>query len=73
MKYEVWNNNRSRDARYVTTSISRTAAISYFILYILYFNTYILSRSTIHVILARHKGLPEDDVLTSKHVGANPM
>ena len=23
--------------------------------------------------LARHKGLPEDDVLTSKHVGASHM
>ena len=43
--------------------------------YILYFNNYILSRSTIYVILARHKGIPEgipeDDVLRSKHVGAN--
>ena len=42
-------------------------------LHILYFNNYILSRPTIYVILARHKGLPEDDVLTLKHVGANHM
>ena len=27
----------------------------------------------IHVILARHKRLPDDDVLTSKRVGANHM
>ena len=48
----------------------------YFILhplYILYLNNYILSRSTTYVILARHKGLPKDDVLASKHVGANHM
>ena len=32
-----------------------------------------VSRSTIYLILARHKGLPEDDVLTSKHVAANHM
>ena len=44
-----------------------------FILYILYFNNSVLSRTTIYVILARHKGLPEDDVLTSKHVVANHM
>ena len=43
--------------------------ILYFILYILYFNNDILSR-TIYVILAGRKRLPEDDVLTSKHVGA---
>ena len=42
-------------------------------LYILYFNISILSRTTIYVILTRHEGLPEDDVLTSKHVGANHM
>jgi hypothetical protein len=36
----------------------------YFVLHTLYFNNYILSRSTVHVILARHEGLPEDDVLT---------
>ena len=46
----------------------------HFIPYILlYFNNSVLSRSTIYVILARHEGLPEDDVLTSKHVGANHM
>ena len=44
-----------------------------FTLYILYFNNSILSRSTIYVILARHEELPEDDALTSKHVGANYM
>ena len=27
----------------------------------------------IYVISGRHKGLPEDDVLTSKHVAANDM
>ena len=37
--------------------------ILYLILYILYFNNYILSRSTIYVILATHKRLPEYDVL----------
>ena len=42
-------------------------------LWLLYFNISILSRSTIYVILARHVGLPEDDVLASKHVGANQM
>ena len=45
--------------------------ISYFVLRILYFNNSILSRSTIYVILARHEKLPEDEVLESKHVGAN--
>ena len=45
----------------------------YFVLHILYFNNYILSRSTIYVILARHEELPEDDLLTLKHVGANHM
>ena len=40
---------------------------------LLYFNNSILSVSTIYLILARHKGLPEDDVLTSKHVAANHM
>ena len=40
---------------------------------LLYFNNHILSRSTIYVILARHISLPEDGVLTSKHVGANHM
>ena len=45
----------------------------YFILYILLFNNYILSRTTIYVILARRKRLPEDGVLTSKHVAANHM
>ena len=39
----------------------------------LYFNNSILSRSTMYVILARREELPEDDVLTSKHVGANRM
>ena len=39
----------------------------------LHFNNYILLRSIIYVILARQKELPEDDVLTSKHVGANRM
>ena len=43
------------------------------IFYILHFSNYILSRSTIYVILAKHKGLPEDDLLTSKYVGANHM
>ena len=47
--------------------------ILYFILYILYFNISILSRTTINVILARHEVIPEDDVLPSKHVGANHM
>ena len=37
--------------------------ILYFILYILYFEISILSRSTVCVILARHEGFPEDDVL----------
>ena len=46
---------------------------SYFVLCILYFNISILSRLTIFVILARHKRLPEDDVLKSKHVVANHM
>ena len=32
----------------------------------------ILSSST-HLILARHEWLPEDDVLTSKHVRENHM
>ena len=45
----------------------------YFVLHILYFNNYILLISTIYVILAMHEGLPEDDVLTSKHVVANHM
>ena len=40
---------------------------------ILYFNNSILSRSIIYVILARHEELREDDVLTSKRVGANHM
>ena len=39
----------------------------------LYFNNPVLSRSTIYVILARHQRIPEDDVLMSKHVGANHM
>ena len=39
----------------------------------IYFNNYILSKSPIYVILARHKRLPEGDVLTSKHVIANHM
>ena len=39
----------------------------------LYFNKSILSRSTIYVILARQKGLPEEGILMSKHVGANHM
>jgi hypothetical protein len=47
--------------------------VYYRIYNIIYFNNSILSRSTIYVILARHKGLPEDDVLTSKHVVANHM
>ena len=47
--------------------------ILYFILYILYFNISILSRLTIYVILARHEVLPEDGILTSKHVEANHM
>ena len=46
--------------------------ILYFVFHILYFNNSILSR-TIYVILARHEELPEDDVLTSKHVGADHM
>ena len=43
------------------------------------FNINTLSQGALHawlklnVILARHKELPEDDVLTSKHVGANHM
>ena len=32
-----------------------------------------MQNQTIYVILARHKGLPEDDILTSKHVGTNHM
>jgi hypothetical protein len=31
----------------------------------------ILSSSTIYMILAWHEDLPEDGLLTSKHVGAN--
>ena len=31
------------------------------------------ARTTIYVMLARHEGLPEDDVLKSKHVGANHL
>ena len=46
-----------------------TIVVLYFVFY--YFNNYILSGSTIYVILVKHKGLPEDDVLTSKHVAAN--
>ena len=53
-----------------TTNIS-CIIILYVILHILYFNNYILSISTIHIILTRCKKLPEDDVLMSKHVGAN--
>ena len=45
----------------------------YLIIYILYFNNSILSISTIYVILAMHEGLPEEEVLTSKHVAANHM
>ena len=37
---------------------------------VVYHTTRSLSKSTIYVILARHKMLPEDDVLSSKHVGA---
>ena len=44
-----------------------------FVLRILYFNNSILSISTIYVIVARLEELPEDDVLTSKHAGANHM
>ena len=46
------------------------------IIYASYFiclNNYILSKSTVYVILARHKRFREDGVLTSKHVGANHM
>jgi hypothetical protein len=32
-----------------------------------------IMKSTMYVILARHEELPEDDVLTSKHVVANRM
>jgi hypothetical protein len=42
-------------------------------LFILYLNISILSRTTAYGILARHEGLPEDDVLTWKHVGTNDM
>ena len=45
----------------------------HFVLHILYFNIAILSLSTIYTILAKHEELPEDDVLTSKHVAANHM
>ena len=58
--------------RYTTNSLW-TMVILYSVFYILYFNNSILSRSTIYVILARHEELPEDDVLTSKHVGVNHM
>ena len=47
--------------------------ILHFVLRILYFNNSILSISIMYVILARHESPPEDDVLTSKHVGANHM
>jgi hypothetical protein len=47
--------------------------ILYFILNILYFNNSILSISTIYVMLARHEELPENYLLTSKHVAANHM
>ena len=43
-----------------------------FLLHVITYNS-ILLISKIYVILARHKGLPEDDVLTSKHVAANHM
>ena len=41
--------------------------------YKIFYIIYILSISTIYVILARHEELPEYDVLTSKHVAANHM
>ena len=56
-----------------TTNILWEIVTLYCVLHILYFNNSILSGSTIYVILARHEELPEDDVLTSKHVAANHM
>ena len=53
----------------------KTLKDCYFILHTLhlYFINSILPKTAIYVILARHEGLPKDDVLTSKHVGANHM
>ena len=44
-------------------------------IYNMYKNTKLklLKTTTVYVILARHEGLPEDDVLTSKRVAANHM
>jgi hypothetical protein len=50
-----------------------TRIILYFVVHILYFNNSILSITTMYVILARHEELPEDEVLTSKHVAENNM
>ena len=71
-KLVVYHAITSLIVRY-TTNISWKIVILYFTLYILYFNNSILSRSTIYVILARQEILPEDDALTSKHVGVNHM
>ena len=57
--------------RYTTNILWKI--ILYFVPHISYFNNSVLSRATIYVILARHEELPEDDVLASKHVGANHM
>ena len=77
LKYKIWSIKYKIKIFHKTYTVlydlyvAAVYFILYFVLHILYFNNSILLISTI--ILARHEELPEDDVLTSKHVAANHM
>ena len=55
-----------------TASSGRSSCLAK-ITYIVDLDKMELLRSIMYVILASHEELPEHDVLTSKHVGANHM
>ena len=60
-----------KNLQYDIQPTSYERLLFYFIHYILYFNSSILSISTIYVILVRYEELHEDGVLMSNHVEAD--